>query len=94
MSDQWTITTGAELRQRIRSGEHLEHSRENGYFLRFSLERVSPLAVAEERLRVDRMRDDLQKQQQQTRDYVGRMVERLEEVEREKPKQREEGRER
>jgi hypothetical protein len=32
--------------------------------------------------------------QQQTRDYLKEMVERLEEVEREKPKQREEGRER
>jgi len=55
MSEQWTIKTGAELQSRIRQGEHLEHNRE-GYFLRFSHESVSPVAAAEYRVSIDRMR--------------------------------------
>lgn len=59
MSDQKIIQTGAELRQRMReSGQTLEHNRE-GYFLSHTHERVSPLAVAEERMRIDHMRREL-----------------------------------
>lgn len=59
MPEEWTIKTGAELQKRMRAGEHLEHSREKGYFLRFSHESVSPVAVAEHRVRIDRMRREL-----------------------------------
>jgi hypothetical protein len=60
MSDDKVITTGAELRQRMRdSGQTIEHSRENGYFLNHTHERISPLAVAEERMRIERMRNEL-----------------------------------
>lgn len=109
-SDLWTITTGADLNRRIReSGQTLEHDRERGYFLSQTHESVSPIAVAERRLGMERMREelginktdrlaDLQQQQQQTRDWVGDMVERLKEIEREQPKERreerDEGRER
>ena len=59
MSDDKVITTGAELRHRMRvSGQTLEHNRE-GYFLSHTHERVSPLAVAEERMRIERMRNEL-----------------------------------
>jgi len=40
------------------SGQTLEHNRE-GYFLSHTHERVSPLAVAEERMRIERMRNEL-----------------------------------
>lgn len=58
MSDEWTIKTGAELQNRIRQGEHLEHGRD-GYHLRFSHDTVSPVAVAEYRVRIDRMRREV-----------------------------------
>jgi len=58
MSDK-IIATGAELRQRMRaSGQTLEHNRD-GYFLSHTHERVSPLAVAEERIRIERVRKEL-----------------------------------
>jgi hypothetical protein len=92
----WTITSADDLGKRMReSRQTLEHDR-RGYFLSQTHERVSPLAVAEERVRINRMSEalkkdplyDLHEQQQQTRDYVKEMVERLKEVEQEMPKER------
>jgi predicted MPP superfamily phosphohydrolase len=60
MSDEKIISTGAELRSRMRaSGQTLEHSREKGYFLSHTHEPVSALAVAEYRISIDRMRNEL-----------------------------------
>lgn len=58
MSEQKMIMTGADLRARIRAGYHLEHD-VKGYFLVPSLERVNSVAVAEERVRIERMKEDL-----------------------------------
>jgi len=58
MADQKMITKIEDLRLRLRSGQHLEHD-VKGYFLKPSLERVSPVAVAQERMRVDRMKQEL-----------------------------------
>lgn len=58
MEEQWKITKGEDLRSRIRAGQHLQHD-VKGYFLTPSLERVSPIAVAQERMRIDRMKAEL-----------------------------------
>ena len=58
MAEQNMIMRGEDLRSRIRAGQHLEHD-VKGYYLAPSLERVSPVAVAQERMRIDRMKAEL-----------------------------------
>jgi hypothetical protein len=60
MSDEKTIATGAELNRRIReSGQDLEYSKENGWRLNQTHERVSDRAVSERRAGWERMAAEL-----------------------------------